>query len=352
MRKSYLFLAFVLSLSILSACSQSNTTNSNDSEEQGYTSPDQIEGESILTNGGTYLALNDLEYQDSSSNVDVFFISDISPEAMVKIYEALEWSPTGSVAVKLSTGEPPASNYLEPELIKDLVQLLDGTIVEDNTAYGGSRSNTALHMQVAEDHGYTAIADFDILDADGSIALPVNGGTRLKENLVGSHFVDYDSYVVLSHFKGHAMAGFGGAIKNISIGLASVEGKCLIHTSGESHTSPWNGEQNGFLESMGDASLAVTDHLGDQIIYISVLNRISIDCDCNGNPAEPEIHDIGIIASLDPVAIDQAGIDLVYNMPGSNSFISRVESRNGLLTLENAEETGLGSRTYNLVVIE
>lgn len=172
----------------------------------------------------------------------VYMTSDISPDGLMAVYEALGWSPKGETAVKLSTGEPPASNYLRPELIADLVRSVDGTIVENNTAYGGSRSETAMHYQVAEDHGFTAIADFRILDEDGSMSLPVEGGTHLEENLVGSHFADYDSYLVLSHFKGHAMAGFGGAIKNISIGMASSEGKCLIHTAGESDSSPWGGD--------------------------------------------------------------------------------------------------------------
>ena len=284
----------------------------------------------------------------------VYFTGDISPEGMVAIYEALGWEPAGKVAVKLSTGEPPASNYLRPELIGDLVELVDGTIVECNTAYGGSRAETAMHYQVAEDHGFTAIADFQILDEDGSMSLPVEGGSQLSENLVGAAFGDYDSYLVLSHFKGHAMAGFGGAIKNISIGLGSQEGKCLIHTGGKSSTSPWGGDQTAFTESMAEAGKSVSDYLGngERIVYISVLNNISIDCDCDGNPAKPDIHDIGILASFDPVAIDQASIDLAFAVEGSESLQNRVNSRNGLHTLEHAEEIGLGSRTYELVNID
>ncbi|WP_408636144.1 DUF362 domain-containing protein [Parablautia intestinalis] len=270
------------------------------------------------------------------------------------VYEALNWEPAGSVAVKLSTGEPPESNYLEPELIKDLVQSVDGTIVECNTAYGGSRTETAMHRQVAEDHGFTAIADVDILDADGSMELPVEGGIRLEKNLVGAHFGNYDSYIVLSHFKGHAMAGFGGAIKNISIGLGSKEGKCLIHTAGASNSSPWGGDQTGFTESMAEAGKSVSDYLGngERIVYVSVLNNISIDCDCDGNPAEPYIHDIGIAASLDPVAVDQACIDLAFAAEGSEALQVRVNEREGLHTLEHAQEIGLGSRTYELVNID
>ena len=284
----------------------------------------------------------------------VYFTSSITPEGMMAVYEALGWTPTGNVAVKLSTGEPPASNYLRPELIADLVQSVNGTIVECNTAYGGSRSETAMHRQVAEDHGFTAIADVDILDEEGSMELPVEGGNVLTSNLVGGHFGNYDSYIVLSHFKGHAMAGFGGAIKNISIGLGSQEGKCLIHTGGRSHTSPWGGDQTAFTESMADAGKSVSDYLGhgERIVYVSVLNNISIDCDCDGNPAEPDIHDIGILASTDPVAIDQAAIDLCFAAEGSESLQQRVERQNGLHTLEAAEQIGLGSRTYELVDID
>ena len=283
----------------------------------------------------------------------VYFTSDISPEGMVAVYEALGWEPAGKTAVKLSTGEPPASNYLKPELIKDLVEMVDGTIVECNTAYGGSRSETAMHYQVAEDHGFTDIADFQILDEDGSMRLSVEGGSQLAENLVGAAFGDYDSYLVLSHFKGHAMAGFGGAIKNISIGLGSQEGKCLIHTGGESSSSPWGGDQTAFTESMAEAGKSVSDYLGkgERIVFVSVLNNISIDCDCDGNPAEPDIHDIGILASCDPVAIDQASIDLAFAAEGSESLQNRVDDRNGLHTLEHAQEIGLGSRTYELVDI-
>lgn len=284
----------------------------------------------------------------------VYMTEDISPEGMIAAYEALGWTPTGKVAVKLSTGEPPASNYLRPELIKDLVQMVQGTIVECNTAYGGSRTETAMHYQVAKDHGFTEIADVKILDEDGFMRLPVEGGSQLSENLVGAAFGDYDSYLVLSHFKGHVMAGFGGAIKNISIGLGSKEGKCLIHTGGESHTSPWGGDQTAFTESMAEAGKSVSDYLGhgERIVYISVLNNISIDCDCDGNPARPDIHDIGILASYDPVAIDQASIDLTFAAEGSESLKKRVNDRNGLHTLEHGEEIGLGSRSYRIVSLD
>ena len=218
---------------------------------------------------------------------------------------------------------------------------------------GGSRASTAAHYQVVEDHGFTAIADVKILDEDGSMTLPVEGGTQLTENYVGAAFNDYDSYVVLSHFKGHAMAGFGGAIKNISIGLGSSEGKRHIHTGGDGGDI-FNSDQDSFLEAMGDAGKSVSDHLVnvDRIVYVNVMNRLSVDCDCDGNPAEPDMHDIGILASTDPVALDQACIDLVYAAPDSSSLIERIESRNGLHTLENAETIGLGSRSYRLTNLD
>ena len=282
----------------------------------------------------------------------VYFTSDISPEGLVAVYKALNWEPSGKVAVKLSTGEPPYSNYLRPELIQELVQELDATIVECNTAYAGFRAATAEHYQVAEDHGYTEIADFQILDEYGSIEIPVTGGDRLTGDLVGTHFPEYDSYVVLSHFKGHAMAGYGGAIKNISIGLASSMGKVRIHSGGTSDTH-WHDElHTEFLECMAEAGKGVSDYLGDRIIYINVMNRISIDCDCDGYPEEPDIHDIGILASFDPVALDQACLDLVWEAEGNEKLLNRINELDGLHTLEHAAKIGLGSRTYKLLDIQ
>ena len=280
----------------------------------------------------------------------VYMTTDISSDGLMTIYQALAASPSGKIAVKLSTGEP-GSNYLRTDLIGELVQTLEGTIVECNTAYGGSRANTAMHYQVAEDHGYTAIADVDIMDEDGSMTLPVTGGDNLTENYVGAHFADYDYYVILSHFKGHSMAGFGGAIKNISIGIASSEGKSHIH-SGGTGGSMWGGDQDAFLESMAEAGKSVVDYLDGKILYINVMNRLSVDCDCDGSPAEPDMHDIGILASYDPVALDQACVDLVYRAEDGQSLIDRIESRNGLHTLEQAEKIGLGSREYELVNID
>lgn len=293
------------------------------------------------------------EAADSQTDGDVpvvYMTADISAKGLMAVYEALGASPSGNIAVKLSTGEP-GSNYLRTDLIGELVQSLDGSIVECNTAYGGSRANTAMHYQVAEEHGYTAIADVDIMDEDSSMTLPVEGGDNLTENHVGANFANYDYFVVLSHFKGHAMAGFGGAIKNISIGIASAEGKAHIH-SGGTGGSMWGGEQDAFLESMAEAGKSVVDYLDGNILYINVMNRLSVDCDCDGNPAEPDMHDIGILASFDPVALDQACIDLVYGAEDGKSLINRIESRNGLHTLEQAEKIGLGSRKYQLVNID
>lgn len=331
MKKIVVWFSAVLLVLSLAACGNSTESAENNDTEttnsqpatDGSGSSGQEENVSVNDDSEKETgASQDTVSRDNGEASVVYFTSDISPEGLMAVYEALNWEPTGGVAVKLSTGEPPASNYLDPELIKNLIQSVDGTIVECNTAYGGSRTETAMHMQVAEDHGFTAIADVDILDAEGSMELPVEGGTRLESNRVGSHFADYDSYIILSHFKGHAMAGFGGAIKNISIGLGSKEGKCQIHTAGASSSSPWGGDQTGFTESMAEAGKSVSDYLGygNRIIYISVLNNISIDCDCDGNPAKPDIHDIGIVASFDPVAIDQACIDLAFAAEGSKTL--------------------------------
>ena len=284
----------------------------------------------------------------------VYFTSDISSEGLIRIYEALGWEPTGKVAVKVSTGEPPASNYLRPELIGDLVQQLNGTIVECNTAYGGSRASAAMHRQVAEDHGFTAIADFDLLDEDGEVEWPVTGGTRLDRAIVGSHAENYTDWVILSHFKGHAMAGFGGAIKNVAIGMSSPSGKVYVHTAGtKTSGSIFYSDQDAWLEALGEMVTGVRDHVGEEhIIYINVMNRLSVDCDCDGHPEEPDMHDIGILAGFDPVAVDQACIDLVYQAPDSASLVKRIERQNGIHTLEHAEEIGLGSRTYELVNID
>ncbi|MCD8180850.1 MAG: DUF362 domain-containing protein [Firmicutes bacterium] len=302
--------------------------------------------------------LNGLEHRtDDEEDPVVYFTSDISSEGLIEIYSYLSFEPEGNVAIKLSTGEAGNTNYLDPNLIKDLVQSVDGTIVECNTAYGGSRASTAVHMQTAEDHGFTAIADVDIMDADGSIQIPVSDAAEnLEYDIVGSHYENYDSMIVLSHFKGHAMGGFGGAIKNTSIGVASSEGKVYIHSGAHSTTSWSGGTQDQFLECMAEAAQAVYNDRQENggIIYISVMNHLSVDCDCDSNPAEPEMHDVGILASYDPVALDQACVDIVYNTDDSESgaLQERIESRNGIHTLEHAEKIGLGSREYQLVNID
>ncbi len=290
---------------------------------------------------------------DAESAPIVYFASSITPESLIEVCEALDWQPVEKTAVKLASGEPPASNYLRPELIGDLVRKLDADIVECNTAYGGKRMSALAHYQIMEDHGFADIAKIKILDEDGSMAIPVSGGSHLSENLVGAAFTDYDSYVILSHFKGHTMAGYGGAIKNMSIGLASKEGKKKIHNGGKGGNIYISCiiRHDRFLESMADAAKSVSDYLGDNIIYINVMNRLSVDCDCVGRPDEPDMHDIGILASLDPVALDQACIDLVYAAEDNESLVKRIESRNGLHTLEAAEEIKLGSRFYRLVIL-
>lgn len=290
----------------------------------------------------------------SEAKPKVFMTKNITPDGLMAAYEALEREPSGKVAVKISTGEAGNPHYLSPLLIKGLVQSVSGTIVECNTTYGGSRAETAMHRQVAKDHGFTAIAEVDIMDADGEMPLPFVGGKNLKKNYVGKNFANYDFYVILSHFKGHTMGGFGGAIKNVAIGIASSGGKAWIHSAGTSKTAPWGGAQDPFLESMAEATKSVSDYLdnGKKILYINVMNHLSVDCDCDGNPAAPDMHDIGILSSLDPVALDQACVDLIYAAPDGKSLVERIESRNGVHTLVHAEALGLGSRQYDLVSLD
>jgi len=283
----------------------------------------------------------------------VYMTTDISSQGLMDIYKALGREASGNVAVKIHTGEPGGEHYLHPELIGDLVQTVDGTIVECNTAYGGLRASTAMHMQAAEDHGFTGIAEVDIMDADGYMSLPIENGKHLTEDRVGAHLENYDFVIVLSHFKGHAMGGFGGAIKNMSIGIASSDGKSLIHSAGTATRGlSMSTPQDDFLESMAEAAKAVADYEGENILYINVMNNLSIDCDCDSSPAAPTMADIGILASLDPVALDQACVDLVYAAPDGEDLIARMEAKDGIHTLEFGEEIGLGSRTYELVSID
>ena len=283
----------------------------------------------------------------------VYFSREISPAKLVELYEALGRKAAGRVAIKLSTGEPGGHNFLQPALIGDLVRKLNGTIVECNTAYGGGRADTESHLKAAADHGFTAIAPVEILDAEGEAELPIEGGKHLTFDIVGKGYLKYDFTVVLSHFKGHQMGGFGGAIKNISIGIASSAGKAWIHTCGQARKINWRElpPQEDFLEAMAEAAKAITDHCGERILYINVANRLSVDCDCNANPEEPKMGDIGVLASLDPVALDRACTDLVRSSddPGKEHLIKRIDSRKGMHTLDWAEKLGMGSQQYELI---
>lgn len=313
---------------------------------------------SLLPLAGTECANAQTEKEEASAKETpkVYLFKEISAENIIKIYKALGREATGKVAVKLSTGEPGGHNFLQPALIKDFVQSVNGTIVECNTAYGGGRADTENHLKAAREHGFTAIAPVDIMDAEGEVALPVHGGKHLKEDFVGSHYLNYDFTVVLSHFKGHAMGGFGGAIKNISIGIASSAGKAWIHSAGKTKGDPWSDlpDQDIFLESMAEAAKAITDHCGENILYISVANNLSVDCDCDASPEDPKMGDIGILASLDPVALDKACTDLVRSSPdhGKIHLIERIDSRHGMHTLDYAEQLGMGSQKYELIQLD
>ena len=286
----------------------------------------------------------------------VYFTKDISPENLIKIYDALGRDLKGKVAVKISTGEPGGHNFLNPNLIKDLIHKLNGTIVECNTAYGGRRNKTDEHWKAIKEHGFLDIANVVLMDEEGEMSIPVENGFHLKENIVGSHLKNYDSILILSHFKGHAMGGFGGALKNMSIGIGSSNGKANIHTAGKVKTPEelWDNlpEQDHFLESMADACKVVMDYIGrENIAYINVANNLSVDCDCDSNPHTPEMKDLGIFASLDPVALDQACYDAVINSddPGKAALIERMNSRHGIRTVEAANELGLGNREYEII---
>lgn len=298
------------------------------------------------------------EEQEPATESVVYFTRDISPAGLMRVYEALGRKAEGRVAIKISTGEPGGHNYLKPELIGDLVRTTGGTIVECNTAYGGRRSSTEEHMKAAEEHGFTAIARVDIMDAEGDMRISVRDTTHIKYDLVGSHLADYDFMINLAHFKGHAMGGFGGVLKNQSIGVASAAGKAYIHTAGKTAdvAQLWQNiaEQDAFLESMAAAAQGVADVFGDRIIYINVLNNLSVDCDCDSSPEDPRMSDIGIMASIDPVALDQASVDMVYASPeeGKSHLIERMESRHGIHTVEHAAKIGLGSREYRLVDLD
>ena len=286
----------------------------------------------------------------------VYFVKEINSENLIKIYEALGQNLKGNVGVKLSTGEAGGHYFLNPNLIKDLVHKVNGTIIECNTAYEGKRNTTKDHWETIKDHGFMEIAKVDIMDEEGDMSIPVQNGFHLKENYVGNHLKNYDSILVLSHFKGHAMGGFGGALKNISIGIGSSRGKAWIHTAGKTldPVELWNNlpEQDDFLESMADASESVINYMGkENMVYINVANNLSVDCDCDSNPHAPEMGDIGIFASLDPVALDQACYDAVKNSPdeGKKALIERMDSRHGIHTVEAASKLGIGNREYEII---
>jgi len=288
----------------------------------------------------------------------VYFTKNITSESLIKIYELLEKDLSGNVAVKISTGEPGGHNFLNPNLIKDLVNKLNGTIVECNTAYAGRRNTTEEHWKAIKEHGFMDIAKVDIMDEDGDMAIPVKNGKHINENYVGRHLEKYDSMLMLSHFKGHQMGGFGGALKNMSIGVASASGKAWIHTAGvtKSTAEIWKktAKQDDFLESMAEADESVVSYMKENILYINVINNLSIDCDCNSNPEAPCMADIGITASIDPVAVDKASLDLIYNSEdkGKDRLIARIEKLHGIRTIEHAEKLGIGTTNYELINID
>ncbi len=291
------------------------------------------------------------------SKSKVYFTKEITSDSLVKMYEVLGKELSGNIAVKISTGERGNNNYLSPSLIKDLVVKLNGSIVECNTAYEGSRNTTLNHIKVIEEHGFCDISSVDILDSDGDFSIPVKNGFHLKENFVGSNISKYDSILMLSHFKGHPMGGFGGALKNMSIGLASSSGKAFIHTAGKLRDVSilWDNiaKQNDFLESMADACSSVIHYMNNNIVYINVVNNLSTDCDCVASPEDVCMGDIGILSSTDPVALDKACVDMIYNSSdsGKTHMINRIERQNGVHLLEASEKLGIGSTNYELINI-
>ena len=289
----------------------------------------------------------------------VYFTKEITPESIVKIYDVLGKKLEGKVAVKLHSGERGNQNFIRPEMVKNIVEHVNGTVVECNTAYAGARNSTEKHKKLIEEHGWNKYFTVDLLDAEGpDLELDIPNGRVIKENYVGKDLVNYDSMLVLSHFKGHAMGGYGGALKQLSIGCASSDGKAWIHTAGQTRHQEelWSkvAEQDKFLESMADAASSVIDYFKGNIVYINIMKNISIDCDCDGNAEPPCIKDIGVLASTDPVAIDKACIDLVKNSndPGIEHFFERVNSRHGTHTIDVAESLGIGSKEYELIDID
>ena len=289
----------------------------------------------------------------------VYFIKDITPENVVKIFERLGKELSGKVAVKVHSGEKGNQNYLRPEFMKPMVEHVKGTIVECNTAYEGARNTTEKHRKLIEEHEWNKYFNVDIMDEEGpDLVLDIPNGKVLKENFVGKNMSNYDSMLVLSHFKGHPMGGYGGALKQLSIGCASSEGKAWIHSAGKlkDQTILWDNlpEQDKFLESMADSASSVVKYFKGNMAFINIMCNMSVDCDCCAVAEDPCMKDIGILASLDPIAIDQACIDLVNKSddPGKEHFLERVNSRHGIHTIEAASELGFGSREYELINVE
>ena len=283
----------------------------------------------------------------------VYFTKSITPQTMIRMYEVLQKELPGKVGIKVHSGEVGNQNFLRPSFMKDVIQHVNGTIVECNTAYEGKRNTTKAHWETMKLHGWTNIADVDILDAEGDDVLEIKGGQQIDKNYVGNHMKNYDSLLVLSHFKGHPMGGFGGALKNISIGFASSNGKAYIHGAGDPKKI-WTAEHDSFLESMADASKSIVEYYKGNIAYINVMKNMSVDCDCCAKAEDPKVADIGILSSLDPVALDQACLDMVYNSndPHKAHLIERIESRNGILTVEAAAKIDVGNREYELIELK
>ena len=284
----------------------------------------------------------------------VYFSREITPEKVVTLYEAAGKALPGKVAVKLHSGEEGNQNFLKPEFWKPMIEAVNGTVVECNTAYEGQRNTTAKHVALLEKHGWSKCFPVDLLDAEGpDLELPIPGGKRIRKTFLGKDTVNYDSMLVLSHFKGHPMGGFGGALKQLSIGCASSYGKAYIHGAGEPEKI-WTADHDAFLESMADAASAVVEYFHGSMVFVNVMKNMSVDCDCCAVAEDPCMADMGILVSLDPVAIDQAGLDLIYasDDPGRDHMVERIESRNGKLTIEAAAELGVGSKDYELIVVD
>ena len=289
----------------------------------------------------------------------VYFTKEITPESLIKIYKKINSPLTGNIAIKLHSGEDGNQNYVKPEFVKDLIDYVNGIVVECNTAYNGQRNSTDKHLKLLEKHGWNKYFDVDLLDKeDDDLVLDIPNGKVINKNYVGKNLTKYDSMLVLSHFKGHPMGGFGGALKQLSIGIASSRGKSYIHSAGKTldQNEVWklNTKQDLFLESMADAATSVVNYFNGNIVYINILCNLSVDCDCCAKAEDPCMKDIGILLSLDPVAIDKASVDLVYSSEdeGKNHLIERIESRNGLHTIEEAEQRGIGTTKYKIVDID